>query len=221
MTHSEVIRNRIHHSLEPTISASLSLNRLSKTAPSAWSAATTPLLPPLPRSLKRATSLKLGAASLACNSASRRRGLRCLNSGWISSNSQVNEGRADGEQQSLASLARTDLYFLRSYPRHLLLPCEDAVFPKAQDECWIFFRTPPRNTVEPSPSKHWHVVNKKCLLSLCLGATSSPFPLSLSLSLSLSLFRFFFSPSPLPLLSSYHPRDTDPHTSSPPLSDFI
>jgi hypothetical protein len=39
-------------------------------------------------------------------------------------------------------------------PPRLAFPCENAVFPKARHERWILFRTPPRNTAEPSLYKH-------------------------------------------------------------------
>jgi hypothetical protein len=42
-----------------------------------------------------------------------------------------------------------------------------------------FFRTPPRNTVEPSPSKHWHVVNKN-VFCRCAWGLHSPHPSLLS-----------------------------------------
>ena len=38
-----------------------------------------------------------------------------------------------------------------------------------------FFRTPPRNTVEPSPSKHWQVVNKD-VFCRCAWGLHSPHP---------------------------------------------
>ena len=52
----------------------------------------------------------------------------------------------------------------RTFARSALLPpasrdpCALAVFSKRETNVG-FFRTPPRNTAEPSPSKHWHVVN--------------------------------------------------------------
>ena len=67
-----------------------------------------------------------------------------------------------GETSSVvAPRAHLSRHLLRSYPRVSLLPCEIAVFSKRARRMLDFFRTPPRNTVEPSPLKHWHVVVRK------------------------------------------------------------
>jgi hypothetical protein len=47
--------------------------------------------------------------------------------------------------------ARIHLSRALFYPRYSPLPCDDAVFPKSARRTLDFFRTPPRNTVEPSP----------------------------------------------------------------------
>jgi hypothetical protein len=106
--------------------------------------------------------------------------------------------------------ARIHLSRALFYPRYSPLPCDDAVFPKSARRTLDFFRTPPRNTVEPSPLYTGSCVSLSSaivpggyicfslfpLFSLSLPSLSSLslFPLSL-LSLSPSLLRALFTPA--------------------------